>query len=512
MKRIFSLLVLCLLAANTWSQDQADANTESQDVTGSWYGRISVMGQELRLNFHISNEAGQYSATMDSPDQKAFGIPMQSATYEDQVLILKVSNITYTAKLDSAGNLDGEFKQAAIKTGLYMTHQPLTDSTDQKVRRPQEPRPPFPYQSEEVRFKGGGDYQLAGTIFKPRKGKNPPIAVFISGSGAQNRDQELLDHKPFLVVADYLARKGIASLRYDDRGTAESGGNQYEGSSYENALDAAAAVDFLKASGYRQIGLIGHSEGGLIAPMVASIDSGIAFIVSLAGPGVTGAEIIKKQSFDIAKAEGTAGDTLEVQTILAEYIFDRMAALPENEPDSIAGIIEGALRQLNPEQSEIALGGMSREEYIQASVQQLGEEWMFHFLSFDPAQAWKEVSCPVLALNGEKDLQVNADINLVAIQQALTEGKNPKLTTIKYPNLNHLFQNANTGSPSEYANIEETFSSKVLRDISKFIRKSTGMHQRTKLFIDGGIAALLLILLFVVLKKHRKKTTDSPNV
>ena len=495
MKRVFSLLVLCLLTLNTWSQD----------VTGSWYGRISVMGRNLRLNFHVNNEAGQYAATMDSPDQKAFGIPMQSATYEDQVLILKVSNITYTARLDSAGNLNGEFKQAGIKTDLYMTHQELTDSLKkEEVLRPQEPQPPFPYHSEEVKFKGGGDYQLAGTIFRPLKGKNPPIAVFISGSGGQNRDEELLDHKPFLVIADYLARKGIASLRYDDRGTAESGGNQHEGSSYENALDAAAAVEFLKASGYEQIGLIGHSEGGLIAPMVASKDSSIAFIISLAGPGVSGAEIIKKQSIDIAKAEGTPEESLEVQKIVSEYVFDRAAALSENDPDSIRSIIEQALEQHNPEQVETALGGMSKEEYIQTSVQQIGNEWMFNFLCFDPREAWKEVSCPVLALNGGKDLQVDADINLGAIQQALGEGKNPKLTSIKYPDLNHLFQHATTGAPSEYAKIEETFSPEALRDINKFIRKSTGMQQKMMRYIDGGVAVLLLILLFFVLKKTVK--------
>ncbi|MDD3431942.1 MAG: alpha/beta hydrolase [Bacteroidales bacterium] len=494
MKRISLFLMLSLLALNTWSQD----------VSGSWYGRISVMGNDLRLNFHINEEAGQYSATMDSPDQKAFGIPMQSATYQDQVLILKVSNITYTARLDSAGNLNGEFKQAGIKTELYMTHQELTDTIKQEVQRPQDPKPPFPYHSEEVKFKGGGNYELAGTIFRPLKGENYPIAVFISGSGAQNRDEELLDHKPFLVIADYLARKGIASLRYDDRGTAESGGNQHLGSSYENALDAAAAVEFLKASGYEQIGLIGHSEGGLIAPMVASKDSSIAFIISLAGPGVSGAEIIKKQSIDIAKAEGTPEESLEVQKIVSEYIFDRAAALPENDPDSIASIIEQGLQLLNPEQVEIALGGMSKEEYIQTSVQQISNEWMFYFLCFDPREAWKEVSCPVLALNGEKDLQVNADINLGAIQQALAEGKNPKLTSIKYPDLNHLFQHATTGAPSEYAKIEETFSPEALRDMNKFIRKSTGLHQKMMRYIDGGVAVLLLILLFFVLKKTVK--------
>lgn len=494
MKHVFSLLVLCLLTLNTWSQD----------VTGSWYGRISVMGRNLRLNFHVNNEAGQYSAIMDSPDQKAFGIPMQSATYEDQVLILKVSNITYTARLDSAGNLNGEFKQAGIKTDLYMTHQELTDSLKKEVLRPQEPKPPFPYQSEEVKFKGAGDYQLAGTLFRPNKGKNPPVVVFISGSGGQNRNEELLDHKPFLVIADYLARKGIASLRYDDRGIAESGGNQQEGSSHENALDAAAAVDFLKASGYKQIGLIGHSEGGLIAPMVASKDSSIAFIVSLAGPGVSGAEIIKKQSIDIALAEGASEDTLEVQKKVSGYIFDRIAALSENEPDSICSIIEQGLQQLNPEQVETALGGMTKEEYIQTSIQQLGNEWMFYFLGFDPAQAWKEVNCPVLALNGGKDLQVDADINLAAIQQALAEGKNPKLQIIKYPNLNHLFQNATTGSPSEYIGIEETFAPEALRDINTFIRKTTGMHQQTMRIVDGGIAALLLVLLFFVLRKNVK--------
>lgn len=491
MKRLFLFIFLAWLSINA----------PCQDVSGSWYGSISIMGQSLRINFHISQKDGQYAATMDSPDQKAFGLPMKTAQYQNQELKLSLMNITYTATLDSAGNLDGIFKQAGFTSELYMRHEPVADTLLTTELKPQEPRPPFPYQAEEVRFKGGGDYELAGTLIRPKKGKNRPVAVFISGSGGQNRDEELFGHKPFLVIADYLARRGIASLRYDDRGMGESGGHQNLGSSIDNAKDAAAAVAFLKDSGFGKIGLIGHSEGGLIAPMVAAQDQSIAFIVSLAGTGVSGADILKKQNRDLAQAE----EISEASWTVIDDLLDRTASLSHNHPDSVRCIIEESLQKLSPEQLDIVLNGMSQEDYMQMSLQQMSNEWMFFFIRHDPRENWEQVNCPVLALNGRKDLQVNADINLAAIQQALKEGKNPKLTIIQYPDLNHLFQTAVTGALSEYAEIAETIAPVVLKDITRFIRKSTRMNKKMIRTIDASLAVFMLIMLYLLLKRKNKK-------
>lgn len=497
MKNYFIFLFAILLINNCFGQE----------IFGDWYGKLSITEKDLRINFHIIEDScatgKSYSSTMDSPDQNALGLVTDSTIYKNDTLRIYFANITYTATLDKHNNLDGTFVQSSHALKLYMTHNETTDSPPKKVIRKQEPQPPFPYQSQEVSFQGGGDYTLCGTLVTPNNKKNIPIAVFVSGSGAQDRDESLENHKPFLVIADYLARNGIASLRYDDRGIGKSGGHFNLGTSMDNANDASSAVMFLKNKGYCHIGIIGHSEGGLIAPIVAAKDSmDIRFIVSLAGTGVSGFEISKMQSFDISAASGQSEeellfckysdllveDILKLDTITPDILKEKTKAFIENTP---AEIMKGFPK-------------MSVDEYINDVVSEFTNQWTVFFMKYDPAEAWAKVKCPVLALNGEKDLQVDATINLNAIDSVLKSNGNNSVITKTYPELNHLFQHCTTGAPDEYAKIDETISPEVLEDITGFIKGTPKTDNSNAMIYLGIIGLVIIILLSFYFVRKRK--------
>jgi pimeloyl-ACP methyl ester carboxylesterase len=341
--------------------------------------------------------------------------------------------------------------------------------------RPQEPVKPYPYHEEEVSFENAeAGITLAGTLTLPKKDGSFPAVVLISGSGAQNRDEELMGHKPFLVIADYLTRNGIAVLRFDDRGTAASTGDFKTATSVDFSKDVEAAVRYLqtrKEINRKKIGLIGHSEGGIIAPMLASRSKDVAFIVLLAGTGVQGDRLLLSQQEAIYTASGMneaewetvkainekafamvirSTDTVQLKTDLTEYLKQVLKDHPSQKPQ-----------------------GVSEEQFIQLSVTQITHPWMIHFIKYHPAPALEKTKCPVLALNGKKDLQVPAKENLEAIQTALTKGGNKQVTTKEIPGLNHLFQECTTGLPAEYATIEQTFSPVALEDILQWINLQT---------------------------------------
>ena len=307
---------------------------------------------------------------------------------------------------------------------------------------------------------------LAGTLTLPDGAGPFPAAILITGSGPQNRNEELLGHKPFLVLADHLTREGVAVLRYDDRGIAESTGDFTTATSEDFAADASAAVDYLKTRAdidVSQMGLVGHSEGALIAPIVATQRADVGYIVLMAGPGVTGAEIILEQSALIARASGAGGDAISrQQEAQKSWMKIAMSELPQEEAQK-------QLRQnLRERFAEMSEEGFS-EEMIEGQVAQTSSPWMRFFLTYDPRPTLRKVSCPILAINGEKDLQVPPYQNLPEIRTALKEGGNTNFEIVEMEGLNHLFQTAETGAPSEYAQIEETFSPKALRVISDWI-------------------------------------------
>jgi uncharacterized protein len=339
------------------------------------------------------------------------------------------------------------------------------------VNRPQEPKPPFPYTSEDVNFTNDKfNIKLAGTLTIP-SGKGPFKAVImITGSGAQNRNEELMGHKPFLVIADFLSRNGIAVLRYDDRGVGGSQGNYTEATSADLATDAEAALNLLKTNpriNQKEIGLMGHSEGGLIAPIVAASNPDIGFIVSLAGPGVTGQQIIIRQSEDISKLSGVSERQIKEST---EALKKRFAILRKEKDNKKAELKIIALYKENLEKNKTSKE--ETEKDVNVFKKQFGADsytWFRYFIITDPTIYWKRVNCPVLALNGEKDLQVSAKENLPAIEKALKSSGNKSVKTVKLPELNHLFQHCKTGLPAEYSSIEETFSPDALKIIADWI-------------------------------------------
>lgn len=443
----------------------------AQDISGKWNGILKVQGIQLRLVFNISQTEKGYSSTMDSPDQGAKGIPVSLTNYENQTLKLEVSKagIQYEGILNKENVFVGTFKQAGQSFPLNLTKEKVEA---EKLIRPQEPTKPYPYYSEDVRFENTRDkILLAGTLTLPEKEGNFPAVILISGSGPQNRDEELLGHKPFLVLSDHLTKNGIAVLRYDDRGTAESTGDFETATSLDFARDVEFAIKYLqtrKEINKNKIGLIGHSEGGIIAPMVAAKSKDINFIVLLAGTGIRGDQLLLLQQELVGKASGISETDLQKAKVINEGAFDII--LKSDNTDSLETELTNYLKQAIKDMPEsIKPAGMSEEDYIELQVTQLISPWMYHFIKYDPAPILEKVNCPVLAINGEKDLQVPPAVNLDAIKKAIEKGGNKNVTTKELSNLNHLFQECETGSPAEYATIEQTLSPIALAEILNWI-------------------------------------------
>jgi uncharacterized protein len=469
MKKIvlLTLLLIMIMLTNSLS---AQITIYKNILPGSWLGKISTNGIDLRLVFNLKlNDKDSLIATADSPDQGAKNIPLGKIILKDEKLTIQAPMLMgeYNGTITGDSTIVGTWTQrgASFSVNLKKLKTAFT------VNRPQEPKPPFPYTAEEVTFPNNKfNIKLAGTLTMPA-GKGPfKVAILITGSGAQNRNEELMGHKPFLVIADYLSRNGIAVLRYDDRGTGQSQGNYAEANSADLATDAEAAYNFLKNNpkiNSREIGLIGHSEGGLIAPIVASSNPGIAFIVSLSGPGVTGQQIIIRQSQEISRISGVSEEKIRKSTETNKKLY---AVLRKENDNKKAEVKILALYK------EILEKEKSSKEDTEKAVDQLKVTfgapiytWFRYFIVTDPAIFWKKVICPVLALNGEKDLQVSAKENLPAIEKALKSSGNESVKSVKLPGLNHLFQHCKTGLPAEYSSIEETFSPEALKIISDWI-------------------------------------------
>lgn len=464
---MLALLVLFVTVTKAPAQDI----TSKKAVTGSWMGKISAGAIDLRIVFNISF-AGSDSlvATLDSPDQGARNIKLGPVAISGGTIKISAGALLaeYNGKISSDTTIEGTWKQAGRTTDLNLKKL----KSEFRVSRPQEPKAPFPYTSSDVIFRNeSAGINLAGTLTVP-EGKGPfPAVVLITGSGAQNRNEELMGHKPFLVIADYLSRKGIAVLRYDDRGVGKSEGNYSAATSADLATDAEAAMKYLTSDSRiisDKIGLLGHSEGGLIAPIVAASGRPVAFIVSLAGPGLRGDYIINRQSADIGRLSGVDEDKLKESAAVNSMLFAILRKEKDNKKASD--------KMLSYYRNFLAKKDMSQEDKDKAQ-QELATSlapatltWMRYFVTTDPAKFWKKVKCPVLALNGEKDLQVAADENLAAISGALAKGGNKNVSVRKFEGLNHLFQHAATGLPKDYGQIEETISPEVLAAIAGWIR------------------------------------------
>jgi len=432
------------------------------DIDGTWMGTLDTGVMKLRVVFHITNTEDGLTATLDSPDQGAKGLPVTAVTRDGDSLKLEAKQIAgrFEGKIaKDLTTIEGTWTQGGGNLPLVLKR--VKDAAELERRRPQNPVKPYPYREEEVSYANpAASITLAATLTIP-PGKGPfPGVLLITGSGPQDRDEALMGHRPFLVLADYLTRHGIAVLRADDRGVGKSGGNFATGTTADFATDAQAGVAYLRERpevNPRKIGLIGHSEGGTIPPMVAVRDPDVAFIVMLAGSGVPGDQILLAQSRLIAEAAGQSPAEAEKNANEEREVL----ALVKNEKDDAA--LERELRQ--------RLAGKLPEAQLGAQIKALTSPWFRFFLAYDPREDLRKVRCPVLALNGEKDLQVPPKLNLPAIRQALADGGNKHFETDELPGLNHLFQTARTGSPSEYAEIEETMSPLALEKISGWILK-----------------------------------------
>ena len=447
----------------------------AQDITGQWNGALKVQGTQLRLIFKISNKDNGLISTMDSPDQGAERIPTTTTSFENSTLKITLTSakIEYEGILGKDNIIVGNFKQAGQIFPMNLSKEKIEKET---LVRPQEPTKPFPYYSEDIMFENKkAGINLAGTLTLPKKDGIFPVVILISGSGPQNRDEELLGHKPFLVLSDYLTKNGIAVLRFDDRGTALSKGDFKTATSFDFATDVEAGIEYLKTRkeiNKKQIGLIGHSEGAIIAPIVASRSKDISFIVLLAGPGIQGDKLLLLQQKLIGKASGISDDNLAKNELTYRKAFDIVNQSTSTKQLNIdlTNFIKQSLK--DSPNTEIP-GGMSEDDFVKLQVNQITNPWMQCFIKYNPAPTLEKVKCPVLALNGAKDLQVPPKENLEAIKEALIKGGNKKAIIKELQNLNHLFQECKTGLPQEYSTIEQTFSPTALTEILNWLQTQT---------------------------------------
>ena len=410
MKRLEGLMMLGMLAL-------AATQSFGQQISGPWTGQLDLGAQKLTIVLHFDKDAsGKDVCTMDSPDQSAKGIPATLNFISADSVNIAVPSIgmTYAGKLNE-GELKGSFSQMGMKLPLDMKPGEV------KHNRPQHPVEPYPYQTKEIAFQNeAANAWFAGTLVYPegyKEGDKVPVLIMVTGSGAENRDEEVFDHKPFLVIADYLARHGVASLRFDDRGVGKSTGSMEGATTKDFTEDALAGIEMLRGlKQFSKVGVLGHSEGGSVAFMLGAKQK-VDFIISMAGVGAKGDTALTAQANRTYELMG-----VPMQVNVAQY---------------------------------------------RAQVAQLNSPWLNYFLDYDPIPDIQGTRCPVLAINGDKDVQVVSSLNLKGIEMALP--KNKKNLVKEYPGLNHLFQHCTTGLPTEYAGIEETISEEVLGDIATWI-------------------------------------------
>ncbi len=459
--RALILIVLALFIA---------LSLHSQTAEGKWYGEVGGSKNKIQFVFHLSEDNGEWTAIVDIPSQNLKGLKTRKTEFTRDSLYIDGKNLgfEYSAKLEkSVEQFLGVFKEGVNQVALNLSRE--KPDIVRKVR-PQEPVKPYPYREEEVVFKNRKDnITLAGTLTLPEyNGKQFPTVILITGSGPQNRDEEIFGHKPFLVLADHLTRLGIAILRFDDRGVNESTGNFTEATTADFATDVESAISYLKTRSEvdkERIGLVGHSEGGIIAPMVAAKSKDVSFIVLLAGTGVSGFETVLRQSIDMR------GFPVADEEAFKEFMTN---VLKIASADKELSLVRKELTSYYDKSAffNAAVGETEqRTQILKDLVEARTSKWVRYFYNYNPADMIEIVECPVLSINGTKDIQVNAEVNQAGIKAALERGGNRDFQVIALEGLNHFFQEAETGDMKEYATIEQTFSPKAMKIISDWILK-----------------------------------------
>jgi pimeloyl-ACP methyl ester carboxylesterase len=471
-------LIILIISSFIFNNVHAQTN-----YSGIWNGTIKIAG-ELRLVLHITqNPDGSYSGTLDSPDQNALGIKCDTVQEKDDasgntlVFTINKLKVSYTGKLINDSTLSGTFTQGAnIPLDFHRTSLPFVA---QQIIRPQTPKPPFPYKSEEVIYNKNG-LQYGGTITIPQGNGSFPAVVLITGSGQQDRDETIFNHKPFAVIADVLTRDGFVVLRVDDRGKGNSTGNFVASTTADFAKDVSVSVEYLKTRrevNDKKIGLLGHSEGGMIAPIVASQRKDIDFIVLLAAPGVKILDLMAEQNAAVMRSVG-------IDSVFSENykpVYTQLVTAIINAPDTTTAM-NNALQIINAWQAKAdtvnlrKLGFRSpadNQQYAREIMNMAYTPWFKYFINFDPQQYLTKLKkVKVLALNGSKDVQVVSKQNLPAVRAALVEGKTKTFETTELPGLNHLFQTCNNCTVPEYAKLQETISPVALQTITNWLNKN----------------------------------------
>lgn len=493
-------------ASGNWSQNggKFKLNFRQVDVvpvdhpSETWFGEMQAGLQKLSMQIRIyTEENGQQRVYFDSLAQAASGFKGKLKRDGNQVEFeFKSLAAKLSGRLNSDGNeIDGKWKQGVASLDLVLKKTDRPHSTQRNPpKRPQTPQAPFPYDVEEVVFENSRDgIKFSGTLTIPHSAQSNqrfPVALLVSGSGPQDRDETIFGHKPFWVLADHLSRHGFAVLRYDDRGVGKSGGKFENATTVDFAHDAASAIEYLKAHSKidpKRIGIIGHSEGGLVAPIVASQDAQVAWVVLLAGPGVNGLEIMYSQGRLIIMAAGGDEATAQRNRLIQDAAYAATVKLEPGESLNTAAVdplVEQVLEQaktlkLGPtgdnksaEENEAAIKKLLAES-IRANVAAMNTKWFRFFMSHEPGPVLEKVRCPVLAINGEKDVQVDPKLNLPQIEASLKAGGNTNVTMVELPGLNHLLQSSSTGALGEYEVIEETIAPIALDTISQWLQKQT---------------------------------------
>ena len=489
-------LSLCSLCLPGLPVPSLQAQGDTASVVGTWQGSLEVPpGTRVPLVFHVKPAPdGGLAATMDSPSQGAMGIPVAVVRWDGTTLRLELPALgavfegARPAGEDLPGTrpetLSGTWQQGALAFPLFLTRSDQAPS----LSRPQHPARPFPYREEEVRFRNdGAGIDLAGTLTLPpargEPGRGFPAAILLTGSGPQDRDETILGHKPFLVLSDHLTRQGVAVLRFDDRGVGDSGGDFAAATSLDFAGDAAAALAWLRTHpeiDADAIGFVGHSEGGILITLLEGEESPggqvpgdpFAFAVFLGGPALPGGEILLLQAEAIARASGAGEDQVELllrfQDRMQEVI--RNEADPERRLERLEAVLRASLDEMDPaDRTAQGIPPGQEDAWVEAQLTAIASDWFRTFVTYDPRPALREFTVPTLALFGELDLQVPPTENAAEMRAALQAAGNPDVTIHIFPGLNHLFQTAETGSPAEYATLEETLAPAALERISGWI-------------------------------------------
>ncbi|MFC3194914.1 alpha/beta hydrolase family protein [Marinicella sediminis] len=457
----------------TFSRVDPNAKTGSNssavtEILGQWGGTVEIPGNPLSLILHINDQDGQVKATADSPDQGATGLLVDQVSLDDGLVrfTMQALGVEFTGQLsEDQQTIAGDFVQQGMQFKLTLTRGA---SPKQVYERPQNPQPPFDYQVKEVLVNNPqAGITLAGTLTLPKDQPVKAAAVMITGSGPQDRDETVFEHKPFWVIANHLTQAGYAVLRMDDRGVGESTGDFKTATSEDFVTDISAGVDFLQQHAdipADKVGVIGHSEGGMIGPMLAAERHDLAFVIMLAGPGIPITELLAEQKYLIALASGGDQDTLQKQRVKDLAFHDVLAQYA-----GTAQYTEQASLHLRETMADQVNSEAQLEALVSSTIKPYNSPWFEYFIAYDPTPFIGRIKAPVLAINGSKDLQVAAESNLAGIERILSKADHQDYTLINLPGLNHLLQHSETGSPLEYIKLTTTVEPVALEAMTEWL-------------------------------------------